>query len=59
MKLTMDPKAWEEGFEAGEAGTPHGACPYLAGTTESWSWFSGYIEGKAKRDGYDHTALSI
>lgn len=52
MKLTIDPKAWEEGFEAGESGRLMSRCPYPAATTEAWSWHSGWIEGDAKRQGY-------
>jgi len=54
--LKQDPKAWEEGFEAGErkVRTPV-RCPYSAGTTQAWSWHSGYIEGDAKRQGYGHS----
>jgi hypothetical protein len=54
MKLTMDPRAWEEGFEAG-AGRLMGRCPYLAATTEAWAWHSGWIEGDAKRQGYGYS----
>ena len=58
--LKQDPKAWEEGFEAGErkVRTPV-RCPYSAGTTQAWSWHSGYIEGDAKRQGYGHSRGSI
>ena len=35
-------------------------CPYSAGTTQAWSWHSGYVEGDAKRHGcsYSRGALS-
>ena len=58
--LKQDPKAWEEGFEAGErkVRTPV-RCPYSAGTTQAWSWHSGYIEGDAKRQGYGHSRGDI
>jgi hypothetical protein len=54
--LKHDPKAWEEGFSAGEntARIPLG-CPYPAGTTQAWSWHSGYVEGDAKRQGYSYS----
>ena len=39
--------AWEEGRRAGEQRKPR--CPYQAGTRESWSWQSGYVEGAGKR----------
>ncbi|MGD1074029.1 MAG: hypothetical protein ABSB15_28305 [Bryobacteraceae bacterium] len=55
MKLTMDPKAWDEGFEAGEAGRLTNRCPYPAATTEAWSYHSGWIEGDAKRQGYSYS----
>ncbi len=52
MRLTIDGQAWDRGFEDGELGLPLRACPYEIGTTESWSWSSGYVEGKAARNGY-------
>ena len=54
--LKHDPKAWEEGFSAGKSRVrfPLG-CPYPAGTTQAWSWHSGYVEGDAKRQGYSYS----
>ena len=52
-KLEQNPKAWEEGFQAGEARKTK--CPYPAGTTEAWSWCSGRVEGDAKRQGYSYS----
>jgi len=52
MRLRIDGKAWNRGFEDGELGLPLCSCPYAMGTTESWSWSSGYIEGKAARHGH-------
>ena len=54
--LKHDSKAWEEGFSAGESRVrfPLG-CPYPAGTTQAWSWHSGYVEGDAKRQGYSYS----
>ena len=49
--LTQDPKAWCEGFKAGEVGKPR-QCPYPAGSREAWSWHSGQVEGDAKRQGF-------
>jgi hypothetical protein len=50
--LKHDPKAWEEGFEAGESKVRiSNMCPYSAGTTQAWSWHSGYIEGDARCQG--------
>ena len=54
--LKHDPKAWEEGFNAGENRVRFPLrCPYPAGTTEAWSWHSGYVEGDAKRQGYSYS----
>jgi hypothetical protein len=50
MTLTQDPKAWEEGFKAGEAGKPR-RCPNPAGSREAWSWWSGWVEDDATRQG--------
>jgi ribosome modulation factor len=55
VTLRHDPQAWQCGFDAGEGGRLHGSCPYQAGSTQAWSWFSGFIEGKAKRAGYEYT----
>lgn len=54
--LKHDPRAWEEGFRAGESRVRFPLrCPYPAGTTEAWSWHSGYVEGDAKRQGYSYS----
>lgn len=54
--LKHDPKAWEQGFKAGESGVRIPLrCPYPAGTTQARSWHSGHIEGDAKREGYSYS----
>jgi hypothetical protein len=54
--LKHDPKAWEEGFQAGESNIRiPSRCPYPAGTTQAWSWHSGHVEGDAKRQGYSYS----
>jgi hypothetical protein len=54
--LKHDPKAWEEGFSAGESRVRIPLrCPYPAGTTQAWSWHSGHVEGDAKRQGYSYS----
>jgi hypothetical protein len=45
----MDPKAWEAGRQAGQAGQ-RARCPNPVGTIAAWNWNAGYIEGKATRD---------
>ena len=52
MRIQIDGQAWDKGFEDGEQGMPLCPCPYALGTTDSLSWVSGYIEGKAARNGY-------
>ena len=52
MRLEIDGNAWNQGFRDGEEGKPLRFCPYDIGTTERWSWSSGYIEGTAARNGY-------
>ena len=52
MRLEIDGDAWNQGFYDGEEGKPQHSCPYPVGSTEGWSWSSGYIEGKAARHGY-------
>jgi hypothetical protein len=51
--LRIDPNAWRAGFEAGEIGRPMTPCP--AGL-DAFSYFSGWIEGDAKRQGYEYSA---
>ena len=51
--LSIDPKAWDEGFQAGEEGISR--CPYPAGGREAWSWWSGHVEGSAKRQGVSYS----
>ena len=54
--LKHDPKAWEEGFCAGESKLRIPLrCPYPAGSTQAWSWHSGHVEGDAKRQGYGYS----
>ena len=45
----QDPQCWLEGYRAGRLGLRNSSGPYAPGTTEAWSWISGYIEGKATR----------
>ena len=49
--LYQDACCWNEGYVAGLSGPCLSSCPYPASTTESWSWCSGYIEGKSNRLG--------
>ena len=54
--LKHDPKAWEDGFSAGESRVRIPLrCPYPAGTTQAWSWHSGHVEGDAKRQRYSYS----
>jgi hypothetical protein len=55
MRLTIDGNAWNRGFWDGELALPLRSCPYDVGTTERWSWSSGYIEGNAFRNGFKAT----
>jgi ribosome modulation factor len=48
MKITQDPKAWKEGFKAGQRGAAPTACPYAVDDPRGLAWTSGFIEGKAK-----------
>ena len=45
--LRQDDWSWQQGYRAGCLGVS--TCNFPAGTVESWSWISGYIEGKAAR----------
>jgi ribosome modulation factor len=55
MRIEIDGEAWDKGFYDGEQGKSLFLCAYEPGTTESLSWVSGYIEGKAARNGYSVT----
>ena len=57
MTLRHSPEAWEEGFQAGEG--KQSKCPYPAGSTEAWSWWSGRVEGDAKRQGYSYSRGTV
>ena len=52
MRLEIDRHAWNRGFWDGEEGKSLRSCPYAVCTTARLSWASGYIEGKAARNGY-------
>ena len=43
--FAMPEKSWLEGVHSGQSGTAN--CPYKVGTTDAWSWSSGYVEGRA------------
>ncbi|WP_175854731.1 hypothetical protein [Burkholderia anthina] len=47
--VQIDPEAWRAGFDAGETGRAMTPCP---ANLDAFSYFSGWIEGDAKRQGY-------
>ena len=47
--MKQDARFWNEGSRAGLRGMSLGARRYPVGSTASWSWSSGYIEGHAAR----------
>jgi hypothetical protein len=53
----QDVKSWHEGYRAGRSGVDTRTCPHPAASTESWSWSSGFIEGKAARLKNDNPIL--
>jgi ribosome modulation factor len=55
--LSQDPCAWQRGYRAGYLGLS--ACLFPAGSVESWSWISGYIEGKAARVAKPKSILDV
>ena len=55
MRIEIDGQAWNRGFWDGELGKPLDCCPYAVKAAESLSWLSGYIEGKAFRNGFTAT----
>lgn len=48
----IDPDAWRAGFVAGETGRAMTPCP---ASLDAFSYFSGWIEGDAKRQGYEYS----
>jgi ribosome modulation factor len=52
MRIDINEQAWNRGFWDGDSGKPSLACPYGLESDERLSWASGYIEGKAFRNGY-------
>ena len=55
--IKIDSKAWDEGFKAGESdpGPRQIYCPYPETSNQAFSWYSGFIEGEAKRQGYSYS----
>ena len=53
IMIEHDPKAWGEGFRAGEE--RNFQCPYPAGSRQAWSWHSAHIEGDGKRHGFSYS----
>lgn len=49
LAMNLDLDAWDAGLEAGFRGQPLLWCPYPAASKQAWSWYSGFIEGKAER----------
>ena len=54
--IKQDARSWYEGYRAGRLGQGLFKCPHPAGTTESWSWTSGYIEGKDRGEKHQRRA---
>ena len=52
MRIEINEQAWNRGFWDGDSREPSHACPYAVDADERLSWLSGYIEGKAFRNGY-------
>ncbi len=47
--LRQSARCWQEGYRAGQHRASLTDCPYTIGGSQSWSWSSGTIEGKAAR----------
>ena len=43
--MRQDARFWNEGYRAGVRGMGLAARRYPVGSTASWSWSSGYVEG--------------
>ena len=55
--MRQDARFWNEGYRAGLRGMSLAARRYLVGSTASWSWSSGFIEGNAARLEKHQTSL--
>ena len=55
--MNQDARFWNEGYRAGLLGTGLTARRYPVGSTASWSWSSGFIEGNAARLEKHQTSL--
>lgn len=51
--VLIDPEAWRAGLQAGETGRAMTPCP---ASLDAFSYFSGWIEGDAKRQSYEYNA---
>ncbi|MGE4501126.1 MAG: hypothetical protein AB7C96_12320 [Hydrogenovibrio sp.] len=47
-KVAIDSVSWQKGFNDGKAGRPH-----RKGNADGYSYASGYIEGKKKKESDD------
>ena len=52
----MNSKAWNKGFEAGQAFRK--ACPYSPDTEEEWDWHAAWLEGASKALGMRYCKTS-
>ena len=52
MRITIEPAEWCQGFEDGQRGRPG----KVGGT---FNYFSGYVEGDAKRQGYSYSVGTL
>ena len=47
--MRQDERFWNEGYRAGLRGMSLAARRHPVGSTASWSWSSGYVEGNVIR----------
>ncbi len=55
VMVSMDHQAWQLGFAAGAAGASNLAPDGL----DALAWSSGYIEGRAQREGFEVKPLHV
>lgn len=48
MRISLDPVAWQCGYDAGYTTDPHGAMPPTP-AGDGLAWASGFVEGRAAR----------
>ena len=49
MTVRLDPKSWQDGYDAGLRTAPRWPMPPTPCALDSLAWVSGFVEGRATR----------